>query len=255
MIFKKKPQVQIIPDSWEFYTYTFGEDQRALIRFALDFVSDERPAGYDHGRRMIIYAHPGQVGPNGLPSGAENRAIGQLEDSLVVKLTRDRVDCKLAAVQTYHGLKDCIFQVSDPRAWDETAQAWIDAQGVDRFERLEYPGWEFFDDKIPPDAYGWNQISNRRVIDALAEAGSDLDAEHPLEHHFIGPPEALAKVRAALEPDGFEPMGEIDDSLTFRRPAMLDLEAISTMTWGLARLAEDCGASYDGWGTPVIKSR
>ena len=253
MIFKKKPSIQIVPQRWEFYTYTFSEDQRALIRFALDFVSDDRPEGYSHGRRVIIYSHPDRIQPNGLPTGEENLELGKLEDSLVAKLEKKNVPCLLAAVQTYHGLKDIIFQVNDPDLFDSVAKAWVDAQSADRFELVTYEGWEFLDAKIPPDAFGWNQIHNRRVIDGLQEAGSDLEAEHLLEHHFLGSDEALAKLREALEPDGFEPMGEGEDSLTLRRPAMLDLEDISQMTWGLSRLAEDCGANYDGWGTMVIK--
>jgi hypothetical protein len=151
---------------------------------------------------------------------------------------------------TYGGMRDFVLQSDDPaelRARLETVG------GSFRTEVRESAGWDFFDRKVRPDEYGWHYVDNLQLLEQLRRAGSRIDQPHQLDHTFIGPASALARLRGELEADAFRCSSEAGDHLVLTKAAALEPESLSKLTVALSRFAHDVGARYDGWGAAVVR--
>jgi regulator of RNase E activity RraB len=244
----------LIPDGWEVYSYTYGDDQVAVISFDVESAEAEGHPDHPHGRRVIAFVPEPEVSDNGLPSQNALQRLDALEDGLLQALQAAKVEGRFVGRMTYGGMREFVFQVTDGPGFARALSAWRDRQKGWRIETRERDGWGFFDEKVRPSADGWRQIGDRRVIDGLLEAGTDPNREHVLEHFFDGPVEALRQIAAALAEDGFE--GELDEEagrLMMKRAEPLDLLTINRLTTALAHYSEGLGANYDGWGTPVLR--
>jgi regulator of RNase E activity RraB len=249
----KGRSVPVAGDNWDFYSYVYGEGQRAMIRFDVTAAKEPEHAGYGNCRRVIVFIDPDSVRDDGLPIKEQFEALTALEDALIRDLTDAGVDCRFIGCMTYGGMRDFVFQVEDTAGFAKVASRWVGDRGGNRVGLEESDGWDFFDRKVRPEPGHWRQIENRRVIQALLEAGSNPERPHPLEHAFRGPPENLKKIAAALEADGFSRMSFEGDFLVLSKPSPLDLDEISRLTDALEGFSASVGAEYDGWGTPVVR--
>lgn len=110
--------------------------------------------------------------------------------------------------------------------------------------------------EFPPNAE-----ANKKVIEALIKAGSNPNKLHSIEHHFICKDKSSLN---ALMKKG-ESLGYrvahlgYDDSDGARRwygdlikETILDLELINKEDSLMLKLADQFGATYDGWGAEVV---
>ncbi|WP_444902871.1 ribonuclease E inhibitor RraB [Microbulbifer sp. CnH-101-E] len=107
-----------------------------------------------------------------------------------------------------------------------------------------------------------NTEGNREVLSSLQKAGSNLSKLHPVEHHFYcSTYDCLAFIAGTGKSLGYEirniGKGEHEGAEYFYgdlvKETLLSLEKIDQENVIMLKIAEDAGAEYDGWGTPVVK--
>ena len=81
--------------------------------------------------------------------------------------------------------------------------------------------------------------------------GENLRAVISLDHTFIGDPQKLARVKQALEANGFQETYSSGDTLVMSKQSRLDLDEVFGVTRRLFLYSADVGVQYDGWGTAV----
>lgn len=100
---------------------------------------------------------------------------------------------------------------------------------------------------------------DRKALQSLSEAGSDLTRPHPIDHYFYFPNRQQA-VEAArtLSREGFSVKGSAaPDNSSFTLvaqktviPTEATIFALSDMLRGIAK---KYGGEYDGWDAPVLR--
>lgn len=248
----EKP-VSVAEGPWDFYSYGYGEGERATITFNVR--ADEEPVhqGYPACRRVVIYLTPERVYQNGLPTPEELERSTEEERALIAALDRARVDCIKVGHMLYGAMRDIVFQVNDPRAFAETYARWRDQYRDRNIDLVEKEGWSFFDERLRPKPADRKWIANNRVVFQLLQAGSNPRREHALDHTFTGEPAALDAVTAELRGAGFAPTRPEPVRLVLVQPLPLDADAITLWTMRFEALAAQCGAEYDGWGAAVLR--
>ena len=249
---KGKKTVVVAGNSWDVYSYRYGQGQRAFIRFDVAAAKEEQHRGHGNCRRVVMFIDPAAVRADGMPAKEKMDMLAAFEDDLVRGLTDAGVDCRLVGCMTYGGLREFVFQVEDTAAFADVVAPRVGARGGERVELRESAGWDFFDAKVRPSRAHWRSIANRQVIGALVKAGSNPEKPHMLEHVFIGPEAALREIASQLESDGFRTISGEGERLVLAKPALLDLDEISELTGALEGFSASLGVEYDGWGTAVI---
>lgn len=107
-----------------------------------------------------------------------------------------------------------------------------------------------------------NVEANTKTIKALIDAGSNPQKAHPLEHHFYCDSEScLNSLIAKGQSKGYQVAHTGNNVHEGRRywygdlikETVLNLKLINRENVVMLELADEFGANYDGWGTPVIE--
>lgn len=192
--------------------------------------------------------------PNGGPTGEEGEKLWDYEDRLTEALTEDRVPCVLVGRLTHDSQRELVFQLADWESFRPTVGAWMEATGDDEIDVSEHDGWDFFDECVWPSATDWLLIQDRRVVDALTEAGSNPALEHSLDYVFRGPATSLLQMREALSARGYvlhPDENEDPEQLVMVIRMPLDLDRIFDESLANAELCESLDVEFDGWGAAV----
>lgn len=246
-------QQPMVSNAWQFYSYTYGEGMRAIIRFDVTAAQEETHQGCPFGERVLVFLPPDVLYPNGTPKQSVFETLADFEENLIAKLEQAGVPCRFVGVMTYSGLRDFIFQVADREKFDQALKDFL-KEAPFRTERRSYPDWSFFDDKVAPKPHFWRQISDRQVIEELVAAGSDPHKKHTLEHVFTGPQDRLVKFLGTLTSQGFRKKTLTENRLEVQIDYPLtDPEMIFRMTAYLWDHSQKFGLKYDGWGAAVRK--
>ena len=249
---RTEPPAEIVRDVWNGYTYLFGDNDRCVVSFdvAACDPAAQRPSEL---RRVIGFSPEGHISPQGMPSPQAFARLKAIEDALIQQLRQRNVKAWLVGKQVYRGFRELLFQVDDVDGFAQ-AYAVVEAE-FGGMKLIDHPDWQFFNDKISPGERGHNHIANRQVITALKEAGSDLSAEHTLDHMFLGEAKDLAAIETALAGKGFTNPSRGDGTLTMQLEAPLDdQDMVDAMTMYLRDLATAHNAEYDGWGAMVQRA-
>ncbi len=96
--------------------------------------------------------------------------------------------------------------------------------------------------------------NNKQIIDALTQAGSKTDKEHPIELAFFGDWKKMNLLKDKLISDGYEQvLGQTDQMLVVSKWLKLDLNEINNLTDKTEMLAKQFGVGFDGWSTYPVK--
>jgi hypothetical protein len=245
-----KKTVSVTEGPWDFYAYSYGDGLRASITFNVRADAETEHHGYHACRRAVLHLSPDKVYANGLPDGDEYRRSTADERAFTDELQRAGVDCLKVGHMIYGAMRDIVFQVEDTKGFAAAFERWRKGKNV---ELVEKDGWTFFDEKLRPKPIHRKWIENNHVVIQLLTAGTDSKREHPLDHNFVGDAAALDAVAGELESAGFEPRRPEPSRLSILQPSLLDVDEITTWTLRFESLAASCRASYDGWGTLVIR--
>jgi hypothetical protein len=250
-LFSRSATPEIVRDRWNGYTYLFGDNERCVVSFDVTACEPtaQKPSQL---RRVIGFSPEDQISPQGMPLPPAFARLKAIEDALLTELKSRKVKSWLVGKQVYRGFRELLFQVDDLAGFAKAYEA-VEAE-FGGMKLVEHADWQFFNDKISPGERGHNHIGNREVIGRLKEAGSDLEAEHTLDHTFVGAASALAAIGTELEENGFTRTGTTERSLTMSVPLPLDdQDTVDAMTMWLRTVAAAHGATYDGWGAMVLR--
>jgi hypothetical protein len=121
--------------------------------------------------------------------------------------------------------------------------------------------WRYYHEFLSPDEERWQWIRNRRVVQALANAGDHHAAPRPVDHYiYFEGARGRDAFAAAARAKGF--VAEPTDEGSRKRPHGVHLVRNDPVALGhihdvvmeLSKLAEDHGGDYDGWGAPIVKA-
>lgn len=244
---------------WDGYSYRYGDGLLARINFDALAAGESHHSGHAECVRVILFIPPDRVRNDGQPCSAdEMQSLLAQQRRLVDQLTAGSVRCRFVGSMLYGGMFDLVFQVEsrDVRKFKSAVDAWAGVATQYRADTKQSSGWDFFDAKIRPSAAHRQQISDRQIIQALIDAGSDPTQLHQLDHRIEGPPEVIRQIASDLQANGFVcPRFPTEDALLINSESPLDLLQISAITGRLVGYCADCGARYDGWGAEVVGAR
>ncbi|MDD2838277.1 MAG: DUF695 domain-containing protein [Sulfuricurvum sp.] len=121
--------------------------------------------------------------------------------------------------------------------------------------------WEMYTDNLYPDAYGLLGIQNRHTIEALVEAGDDLNISREVEHYlFFQTKSSMERAVTQLASHGFSLKEYVhDDESDYAYGAVLIKNesvlpaAVEETTTSLYESAIQEHGYYEGWSTVLGK--
>ncbi|MFN8286707.1 MAG: ribonuclease E inhibitor RraB [Chitinophagales bacterium] len=237
-------------ERWNFYTYTYGEGQVAMVEFDEAIGSETTHSGYNNCIRVIFYINPANCTETGLPVKKEHERLVEIEMDLNKNIS---ADCRFVARSSYGALRELIYQVNDVATFKTDYTHWAKRIDIYKLELRESAGWQFFDERIKPDYLYWQQIHDRRIIGTLLQNGSSASKPHVIEHTILGEAAKLQSLAQQLTQDGFTVQTMENNSLVISKPMLLDGNTISGLTMRLASYCRSLGLKYDGWGAAIVK--
>ncbi len=240
----------VFDDNWDVYSYGM-ESGPMFVSFYAGAQNIPRERFGLCARVLLPIRKPNQ---NGGPSGAEAEELWAHEDRLTEALTAEQVPCVLVARLTHAGQRELVFQLANWESFRPTVGAWMEATGDDEIDVSEHEGWDFFDECVWPSATDWLLIQDRRVVDALIEAGSNPALDHSLDFVFRGPAASLLQLREALAARGYvlhPDENEDPEQLVMVIRMPLDLDRIFEESLANAEHCESLDVEFDGWGAAV----
>ncbi len=240
----------VFDENWDVYSYGM-ESGPMFVSFyagAQDLPRDR----FALCARVLLPIH--EPNQNGGPTGEEAEKLWEWEDRLTEALAEQNVPCVLVARLTHAGQRELVFQLADWESFRPTVGRWLKAVRDDGIEISEHEGWDFFDECVWPSPTDWLLIQDRRVVDALIEAGSNPALEHALDFVFRGEPAALKKVSESLTARGYvqhPDENEAPEQLVMVLRIPLDLDRIFEESLANAELCDELDVEFDGWGAAV----
>lgn len=197
---------------------------------------------------------------DGLRVAEETDSLNALDDKLVPAV-EEQLGGRFVGRYTGGGAVSWVFYL--PAGFKKAAEALPALVGDTAPYVLDVrveddPEWEYFFSSIAPSPFDYQRIMNRRVVDALVEAGDDLATPRELDHlaffeEKLPAEEAARKLgevgfavgAPTKDPDGWRLEFRRSDALTGDRPDDIALE--------IFEIVDPLGGVYDGWGCKVAK--
>lgn len=236
--------------SWESYSYR-TEQGLVVATFHAEATKIDQSQFPLCARVQITIKDPNA---NGGPSREEAEVLWDMEDRLVEALDAANAPCLLLGRLTHGGLRELVFQVADYAPFRPPVGRWLMAHGDYETEVSEHDGWEFFFASVWPSETEWLQIMDRRVVDNLANYGSDTSKPHSLEFVFRGNLPGLQQMQSALETRGYRLLEFSPEQfqLVMARLMVPDPGAIFQESLSHRELCSQLGLEYDGWSASVV---
>lgn len=173
---------------------------------------------------------------------------------MVEALDTESVPCLLLGRLTHSGSRELVFQVADYTPFRPPVGRWITEHGGYEIDVSEHVGWDFYFEFVWPSETVWLLIMDRRVVDNLVKAGTDVSKPHSLEFVFCGEQMVLRKVQAALVSRGYTLLdfSPEDSRLIMARSMALDVGEIFKESLAHHELCQNLGVKYDGWGALTV---
>lgn len=243
--------------NWDFY-FARVDGQPASIYLDLGVVDDIPLAGYPFMGQVRIWMRAPRE--DGLSSQQEFDALIALEDRLVPALCEDR-RARFVGRNTSAGFRDFFFFVGEGVEWADSVRQALDGTEY-RFEagQLPDPEGRLYLDFLYPDDEALQRIGNRRLCEAMQNAGDPLSAPRELLHRIRFVTESSVDaflIQASAM--GFRPSGEpefdpdLDEwQVGVRRDDIPGFDRIDAICIPLFHAAQDLGGCYDGWESVVV---
>lgn len=240
-------------DDWDFYSLLV-DSEPASIYLDLGLAQDapiKSQSNLAYVRVPMRYPRP-----DGLSSNEEFEALCAVEDSLSEVFVSGG-DTTYAGRNTSGGNRDFYFYTADPAAFADSVRAAM--AGCPNYQ-LEIgsrpdPDWGAYFNFLYPSTDDLQRILNRRVTDSLVAHGDTLSEPRPIDH-LVYLPNATSAARLSeyLHEHDFsmdEPRAEGGTvALGFKRSDRPD--SIDHVVIPIARLVQELGGEYDGWGCEVV---
>lgn len=206
------------------------------------------------------------AGPEGLPEAPELEDLAKVEDAIAEALQAG-FDARLVGALALNGERRWCFYAKAAADAQSAAQKAVSALGpalmdyTPEVSVLEDPYWSAFNKNFLPDEREHRAALDMSVINALAEAGDQLDRPRQIEHCAFLPSEAGRDSFCDwAKSNGFtiDERGEADDDGVFavlfshEGPALP--ESITEMTCLATEGAELFEGMYDGWQCRIVRA-
>lgn len=250
---------RVPPWEQDFDAYLAQLDE-ALASFMIDLGAYAHAPLDTHPSRVQVRVEMQSPRDDGLRSGDEAEALGEIEDR-VVELLEERCDAIFVGHTISAGMLHIVCygaakELDDPaRLFDE-----FDARGYELAWFVEDdPQWEMYFDFLFPDLRSMQIIQNRRLIALRAEHGDDPSQTRTIDHTALFEDAGAAEEAAvALAAQGYEvdPVREDEDYwvLQFHREDSLEDGVLDRACLEIIDLLEDFSGAYDGWGAAVVRA-
>jgi regulator of RNase E activity RraB len=246
-------KTRVIFDPWD--TYVRESDAGPFfISFDVEAARQDLTDTLTSCARVVIRIQ--NPGSSGGPDRPESERLWTLEDDLCSALARAGVKCRLVGRLTHGGHRVLVFQLDDWGQFRPVLEAWVLRCGDYQVRLVEGEGWQFFDECIRPEPDDWRFMADVNVIQNLIKHGSNPNKEHGLDFVFLGEPGNLRQLVSALQDRGFEPQSGTDPDegqVVMVKRMTLDVRGITALSRGLARMAEEFGVNFDGWGAQIVR--
>ncbi len=200
---------------------------------------------------------------NGFPSEAEQTLLDQLE-ARIMEIVSANLNGVYVGRMTFNGMRTfCSYASTDENYEALTThvmESFSDyAWGVDT---ADDPAWSMYREQLLPTKYDKQSMKNAQVVNALFEAGDQIDQPRDVRHWAYFPTDEARQAYIQRVTDGgmtVESQSEHDDkALPFGVATAMNHAVagmyIDDLTCGLLDIAEDLGGEYDGWESPVVKA-
>lgn len=254
-------------DHWDFYFARVNDVESSLF---VDLgIRKDVPAA-DRPWLLWLWVYMNAPQENGMSSSEEAPRLHALEDAFTAPLAA-ACGAELVGRITGDSRREFYYYGTGTEAFEQAARAVLANFPEYRFDLGTHhdPEWSQYLNVLYPGPRDLTGITNRRVIDALAEQGDDASLPRPIEHWaYFRSPEARAAFASQATAQGFAITGEHQSDegeneqeeaeefpygLVFKREDVAEWHAINDVTLALEELAEEHGGYYDGWESPVTK--
>jgi len=242
----------IIFDEWG--TYVTNDGERVIfVSYDEGATRDDRPTDLPLCVRVQIKINLSEENEF---TPEENGYLYEIEEELCEILQQAKVHCRLIGRLTYDDTREIVFQVADGNAFRQAVRTWQEAHSDREIMGATHAGWDFFDDMLMPSDADRIFMADQSVVENLIDGGSDPDKDHVLEYVFMGEAEALEGIATVLLARGYHFHAEPDyasEQVTICKTMPLDLQLIVEESLSNHQLAEECGATCDGWDCAIVR--
>lgn len=234
--------------------FVFGrnsDDGMAYIRVREDLHNEFHPDEYDH--RVICSL--AIESPDGLPTDEEADELLNLEEDIERVFGDDGV---LVGAITANSQRHLFFY-----ATEDFDVALLEPHVGAAIDRKTDPEWADYDEWLTPSESERQVSSDLELLAALQENGDDLSKLRRVDHYFCFDEEAdrdaaakelerqgQKKLDLSHDPDEDAPFGI---HIVVRHP--MAPPAIFEITLAMLTIAIENNGFYDGWESPVVKSK
>jgi uncharacterized protein (TIGR01619 family) len=244
--------------TWDFYF--FVADGRPCSTM-LDLSHLERAPDAERPWLVSVRVPLRAPRPDGLATNAEATELGQIEDALVRSL---EAHCSAIFVgrMTWNGVRDLFFYCKRTEPLEQALGAALEGAQPRRLltRKQSDAEWKHYLDVLYPGPLELRWMKDRRVVEALAEAGDKSDIARPIDHHARFTVRASAEAWArAVRQMGFDVAIERDEGTSEAwsahavREDPSELAHVHDIAERLLGLAEENDGTYDGWGCAVVR--
>jgi hypothetical protein len=248
-----------LSDDWDFY---FARVNGAVSSIFVDL--GVRAAVPLEKRPWLLWVFVALQSPSadGLSTQEESPRLHEIGEALDANVG---VTCgaQLVGRITGAGRREFYFYAEEPGPLDEAV-----SNALQAFAGYEHecgstlqPDWDHYVNLLYPSDSNLQRMSNRRVLEALAERGDSHETPRSVDHWLEFPTaESRDACRDTLLAIEFqlrdEHLIEEADDMPYRlvvsREDSVDSHTINGITLELARLADEHGGRYDGWESAVM---
>ncbi|MEM6723089.1 MAG: DUF695 domain-containing protein [Bacteroidota bacterium] len=254
----------------------------AFFSFAQEDEWDVYIAEYEDGPGSVIYNYSAkakapilsqpyiflvdlkteQCDEYGFPKKRALQAMYDAERELETSL--EGINCTEVGSFTYQCVRTSYIYLADTNdiaIIKERYQAKSDHPADFRFK--EDSKWEYYLDFLYPSPEIQNYSSNKRIIEAISDAGDDLTQTRRVDHWAYFKDNATRSVfENYLEQQGFsidkkwkEKKSDMPFAIRFYHSAIPNLDDFTSATWNLRKKAKELKGDYDGWESFVVKNK
>jgi len=244
---------------WEFYLCSVKEKPASI--FFNYGVSKEPPLDkYPLMGYIRVFMKVPKI--DGLSSEAESQKLDNIEDKLLLELTKNE-EAVFVGRSTTDGFRDFFFYTGSSEEWENDVAEIMKTFGSYKFRSgiKPDPEWNLYYNYLFPTDMDWELINNRHLCENLEKKGDLLTEAREIEHFiYFNDEKSRTEFEKIVKEMEFSvrsyPSSEVnvkEFGIQIYRDDIPSYQEINEVSLHLYEIAEHFGGRYDGWHTFVVK--